>query len=106
MPSPRSSATTDQPNAARVPSETSVSMVAVPWRRLVAAARCSGHAPQRTAGAASTSAPHSQPGNCRAGTMDRAITGTASAVTMTKRSRNALTGSGAAGGVATGSAAV
>ena len=60
MPSPRSSATTDQPSAARVPSEMSVSIVAVPWRRFLAAARCSGQAPQTTAGAASASATHSQ----------------------------------------------
>ena len=36
---PKNNATNDQPNAARVPTETSVSMVAVPWRRLVHAAR-------------------------------------------------------------------
>ena len=39
---PKNSAYSDQPNAASVPSETSVSMVAAPWRRLVQAARWNG----------------------------------------------------------------
>ena len=81
-------------------------MVAVPWRRLVAAARCSGHAPQTTAGAASTSASHSQPGNWSAGTMESTITGTASAVTTRRRSRRARVGSGIFDGVGSGSVAV
>ena len=39
----KTSATVDQPHAARVPMDTSVSMVAVPWRRLITAARWKPH---------------------------------------------------------------
>ena len=57
---PQNSAYTDQPNAASVPSETRVSMVAVPWRRLVHAARWNGQPPQTTTGAARVSESHCQ----------------------------------------------
>ena len=39
---PQKSAYTDHPNAASVPIEISVSMVAAPWRRLSHAARWNG----------------------------------------------------------------
>ncbi len=39
---PKNSAHSDQPSAAIVPSETRVSMVAAPWRRLVHAALWKG----------------------------------------------------------------
>ena len=57
---PKNSAYSDQPNAASVPSEIRVSMVAVPCRRLVQAARWNGHAPQTTTGAARVSDSHCQ----------------------------------------------
>lgn len=37
--SPKNSAHSDQPNAAKVPTDTNVSIVAAPWRRLIQAAR-------------------------------------------------------------------
>src|SRR4028119_2192222 len=49
---PRNSAYSDQANAAIVPRETRVSIVAVPWRRFIHAARWKGQAPQTTTGAA------------------------------------------------------
>ena len=58
--SPKNSAQIDQPKAARVPSEISVSMVAAPWRRLTAAARWKGQPPQTTTGAASVNDSHCQ----------------------------------------------
>ena len=51
---PKSSAYADQPNAANVPIEINVSMVAVPWRRFRQAARWKGQAPQTTTGAVSS----------------------------------------------------
>ena len=42
---PKNSAHSDQPNAASVPTEIRVSMVAAPWRRLAQAARWNGQAP-------------------------------------------------------------
>ena len=53
--SPKNSAYSDQPNAASVPSEISVSMVAAPWRRFGQAARWNGQPPHSTTGAASVS---------------------------------------------------
>ena len=73
---PKNSAYSDQPNAASVPTETSVSMVAAPCRRFVQAARWNGQAPQMTTGAASVSESHCQYSNCRAGTIAIAMTGT------------------------------
>ena len=57
---PKNRAYSDQPNAARVPSETRVSMVAAPCRRLAQAARWNGQAPQTTTGAARVSDSHCQ----------------------------------------------
>src|SRR6476661_2022797 len=74
---PKNSAYSDHVSAARVPSETSVSIVAVPWRRLVQAALWNGKAAHSTTGAASVSDAHCQLVNCSAGTIAIAITGTA-----------------------------
>ena len=57
---PQNRAYTDQPSAASTPSDTSVSMVAVPWRRFAQAARWNGHAPHTTTGAARVSESHCQ----------------------------------------------
>ena len=57
---PRNSAHSDQPKAASTPTETRVSMVVAPWRRLVHAARWKGSAPHTTTGAASASEAHCQ----------------------------------------------
>jgi hypothetical protein len=54
----------------------SVSMVAVAWRALTNAALWNGHAPQVTTGAASARTSHCQLGNCNAGIIDSATTGT------------------------------
>ena len=55
--------TVDQPQAASVPTETSVSIVAAPWRALTKAARWKGQPAQRTTGVARAKATHSQPAN-------------------------------------------
>ena len=57
---PRKSAHSDHPKAASTPTETRVSMVVAPWRRLVHAARWNGQAPHTTTGAASASEAHCQ----------------------------------------------
>ena len=71
----RTSAHNDHPNAASVPTEMRVSMVAAPWRRLAHAARWNGSAPHTTTGAANVSDSHCQLLNCRAGIMAMASTG-------------------------------
>src|SRR5687768_12924836 len=73
---PQNRAYTDQPNAASTPSETRVSIVAAPCRRLVHAAEWNGHAPHTTTGAARVNASHCQYSNWTAGTIDIATTGT------------------------------
>src|SRR4051794_29347666 len=83
---PQNSATSDQPNAARTPSDTSVSIVVVPCRRFVHAARWNGQAPHTTTGAASVSDSHCQYSNCSAGTIAIATTGTVSTADPTSRS--------------------
>src|SRR3954451_7109155 len=75
---PKNRAHTDHRNAADVPTEIRVSMVAAPCRALVQAARWKGQAAYVTTGAASVSDSHCQDSNCRAGTIAIAITGTAS----------------------------
>ncbi len=87
--SPKNSAHSDQPNAASVPTETSVSMVAAPCRALVQAARWNGHPPQTTTGAARVSESHCQLSNCAAGTMASRTTGTASSAETSRRCRRA-----------------
>ncbi|MEY9214857.1 hypothetical protein ABH917_004303 [Thermobifida halotolerans] len=58
--SPRNSAYSDHAKAARVPMDTSVSMVASPRRRFLAAATWKGSAPHTTTGAARVSDAHCQ----------------------------------------------
>ena len=57
---PQNRAYNDHPSAARVPIETSVSIVEVAWRRFVQAARWNGHAPHTTTGAARVRDSHCQ----------------------------------------------
>ena len=96
---PNSSAYSDQPNAASVPNEMSVSMVAAPCRRFAQAARWNGQAPQITTGPASASEIHCQYSNCSAGTMASTITGSASTADPSSRSRSGRVGSGSGGPV-------
>ena len=91
--SPRNSAHSDQPNAASVPTEMSVSIVAAPWRRLAQAARWNGQAPHTTTGAASVRDIHCQASNCRAGIIAIRTTGTVRAALISTRSRKARVGS-------------
>ena len=92
---PKKSAYSDQPKAASVPRLTRVSMVVVPWRRLVQAARWNGHAPQTTTGAARVNESHCQLVNCRAETIAMATTGTVSTAEIISRCRNSRVGSAA-----------
>lgn len=87
-----------------MPTETSVSIVAAPCRRLVNAARWKGSPPHTTTGAASVSESHCQLSNCRAGTMDMRITGAASSAETVSRCRRAAS-SGSASSSAAGSVA-
>ena len=68
------------------PRETRVSIVEAPWRAALNAALWKGQAHQVTTGAASAVTTHCQPGNCRAGTMESAITGMAN-ISATKKRR-------------------
>ena len=86
--SPRNSAYRLHPNAASVPTEISVSIVAAAWRRFVHAALWNGHAPHVTTGAASVSDSHCQPSNCNAGIIAIAITGTARTAETIRRCRS------------------
>jgi hypothetical protein len=95
------SAHSDHPKAARVPMEMRVSMVAAPWRRLVRAARWNGQPQYTTTGEARVRASHCQPRNWSAGTIDMAITGTASTSAVSRRLRS---GSGCAAGRSAGAA--
>ncbi len=85
---PRNSAYSDQRNAALVPTEIRVSIVAAPWRRLVHAARWNGQAPHTTTGAASARLAHCQYVNWSAGTIAIAMTGTESTTAPTRRCRS------------------
>jgi hypothetical protein len=72
-----------------VPTETSVSIDAAPWRRLVTAARWIGKAPHTATGAASASDAHCHDSNCHDGTIAIATTGSVSAVHTRSRMRSA-----------------
>ena len=85
---PRNSAYSDHRNADTVPSEMSVSMVAVPCRRLAQAARWNGHAAHTTTGAASVSDAHCQYVNCSAGIIAIATTGTVRTAEALRRCRS------------------
>ena len=80
-----SSAATDQPQAARVPSDTRVSMVAARWRSPARAARWKPDPAHSTTGVARTAASQAQPGYCRAGNMARASTGAVRAAAASRR---------------------
>ena len=56
----KNSESTDQPQAASVPTEISVSMVAAPWRRFCQAALWNGQRGPQTTGVASCSESHCQ----------------------------------------------
>ncbi len=101
---PRKRAHSDHRNAADVPTEISVSMVAAPWRALVRAARWNGQAAYVTTGAASVSDSHCQYSNCRAGTIAIAITGTDSTTAVINRSRSGRSSSGPSAGGSSGGA--
>jgi len=88
--SPKNSAHRDQPNAAAVPTDTSVSIVEEPCRRFVQAALWKGRPPQTTTGAASVSDSHCQLSNWRDGIIDRRITGTARVSDTSRRCRRPL----------------
>ena len=92
--SPKNSAYSDQPNAASMPSEMRVSIVAAPWRRLAQAARWNGQAPQTTTGAARVSDSHCQFVNCSAGTIAMSTTGMVSARETSSRWRHDASSSG------------
>ncbi len=86
--SPQKSAQKDQPKAARVPSETRVSMVAAPCLRLVQAARWNGRPPYTTTGPVRAKASHCQLVNWSAGIIDQRTTGRLSrALTSSRSSR-------------------
>ena len=105
---PNTSVYADHRNAASVPIDTSVSMVTAPWRRFTAAARWNGQAPQSTTGAASASETHCHCGNCSAGTIASAITGTARTALTMSRSRSPVSSASApaAGSLGAGMRAV
>src|SRR5699024_11266024 len=65
--------------------EMRVSMVAVPWRRLVQAALWNGQAAHTITGAARAREAHCQEVNWSAGTMAMAITGTVSTIAPMRR---------------------
>ena len=80
---------TDQPVAAMMPSDTSVSMDTPPCRALASAARWKGQAAHRTTGAASAMRTHCQPGKRTLGsserTSDRSLSGTKNTSARTSR---------------------
>jgi hypothetical protein len=86
--SPRKSAYSDHSHAASTPTDTSVSIVAVPWRRFAHAARWNGHAPHTTTGVARFSASHCQLSNCSAGIIEIGRSGSDSSADTTSRRRS------------------
>ncbi len=90
---PRNRAYSDQTNAASVPIEMSVSMVAARWRALVQAARWKGSAPQTTTGPDRVSTSHCQLVNCSAGIIDSSRTGADRTADTTNRCRSAAVSS-------------
>ena len=91
--SPQNRAYTLQPNAASVPSEMRVSIVAAPWRRLIHAARWNGQAPHSTTGPARAKASHCQYVNCSGVIIDMSSTGTPSTADPISRFRRLRTAS-------------
>lgn len=75
---PQNTVSTDQPSTASVLIEIGVSIVAMPWRRLVHAASWNGDQSPTTTGAARVSESHCQLVNSSTGAMAMAIGGTLS----------------------------
>ena len=69
-----------------------MSIVELPWRRLVHAARWKGSAPHTTTGAARVRESHCQLVNCHAGTIAIATTGTVSTSETSSRWRRDAAG--------------
>ena len=88
-------ATTDQPRAASVPIEISVSIVAAPWRRFSQAAWWNGQPAQSTTGVASCSASHCQFSNCSGSIIEISRTGSERAAAKISRRRRSAVGSAA-----------
>ena len=85
-------AQTDQPQAAAMPSDTSVSMENVPCLVLTSAARWNGQADHSATGAAQPTRNHSQPGKRTDGirdrVRDRSVSGTKNtSATISRRQR-------------------
>ncbi len=99
-PAPRkNSETTDHVHAAIVPIEMSVSIVAVPWRRFVQAARWKGYPHHSSTGVASCSDSHCQLSNCSAGIIPSTSSGSDSAAETIRRTRRRVPGRRATGGM-------
>ena len=77
--------TVDQPQAASVPIEISVSIVARPWRACMSVTRWKGRPPTRTTGVASAKANHSQPEKWSAGIIATSASGSVSAAEKASR---------------------
>ena len=89
--SPMNSAYSDHSQAASVPSEISVSIVAAPCLRLTHAALWNGHAAHSTTGVTSFSDSHWKLSNCSAGIIASSSTGTdSSAATISRRRSDAV----------------
>ncbi len=77
----------DQVHDDSVPIDTSVSIVVVPCRALMKAARWKIHPDHHVTGVAMAATTHSQPANCSAPTIDSTIVGTPRATATIKRRR-------------------
>ncbi len=91
---PPTRTTVDHVQAASVPTEISVSIVAAPWRAFRSVARWNPAPAQKTTGVARTSASHSQPSNWSGGTIVIAMSGAVSSAATTRRVRTARAASG------------
>ena len=101
--SPNTSAYSDHSHAASVPRLISVSIVALPCRRFVHAARWNGQPPHSTTGVARLSASHCQLSNCSAGIIETSSTGSDSSAETISRVRSGARSS--TSGASAGSAA-
>ena len=87
--SPPSNTTVDHVQAASVPTDTSVSIVAAPCRAFSSAARWNCAPDQNTTGVASASETHSQPVNCSGGIIAISTSGAARTSAAAKRAGGA-----------------
>ena len=90
---PATRTTVDHVQAASVPIEISVSIVAARCRAFRSAARWNPTPAQNTTGVASASATHSQPSNWSGGTIASAASGAVSSAATASRVRTARAGS-------------